>query len=161
MKKILVAIAIVMCLLLIFSMPVMAAKGPPVSVSGNISLSEEIGGMLITICGGTPSLPILGAPATGTFTGHILRPASSVALEESWFKVTTFSGWIIIGPLASPMAAHYYSFEGTIKVLVHNGTQTNQPVISIRSSEPIFVPILNASASNIQMVGWGNIVHAK
>jgi len=161
MKKILVTIALVMCLLFTFSMPVAAANGPPLSVSGDISLSEEIGGMLITICGGTPSLPIPGTSATGTFTGHILRPESSVALEESWFEVTSFSGWIIIGPLTSPMAAHYYSFEGNIKVLVHNGTQKNQPVISIRSSEPIFVPILNASASNIQMVGWGNIVHAK
>ncbi|MFH1381375.1 MAG: hypothetical protein ABIH70_00585 [Chloroflexota bacterium] len=161
MKKILVAITLVLCLLLTFSMPLAAANGPPMSVSGDIILSEEIGGILITVCGGTPNFPIPGTPATGTFTGHILRPASSIALEESWFRVTAFSGWIIIGSLNSPIAAHYYSFEGTIQVLVHNGTQTNQPVISIRSSEPIFVPILNASASNIQMVGWGNIVHAK
>jgi hypothetical protein len=117
--------------------------------------------MPITICGGTAAFPVLASSATGTFTGHILRPSSDVALEESWFEVTAFRGWIIIGPLSSPMAAHYYSFEGSIKVLVHNGMQKNQPIISIRSSEPIFVPLLNATASNIQMVGWGNIVHAQ
>ena len=172
MKKALAIIGIVTLLSMVFSLPVAAASpdranGPPETMDLTLPFTENISGVQVTICGGTASGANPFSAASGTFIAHILKPASATALEESWFEVTSFTGWVILSvppafppPPAAVIAAHYYSFDGRIKVMVHNGTQTNQPIISIRSSEPVYVPFLNAEYSNIQMLGWGNIIRA-
>jgi hypothetical protein len=158
-RKILAVIGLVALLCLAVGGPVAAAPagGPPFTGSGAILLNENIGGMLIQISGSPVYNPLV--PAFGTFTGHIVRPDGK-STEDSWFEVTEFSGYIIINSAPIPC-----NLVGDLKVIIHNGGQPNQPIISIRSSDPIFVPGLSQLPtdlySNVQMLGWFNFVHAK
>ncbi len=151
MKKTLAVIALVIILALSFSSSVFADKGngnPPVSETGPISLSppENIGGVLV------------GVEGTGTLTMHINKPPSGHALEESWFEVTSFTGVVTLNGLPLNVSA------SNVKVNIHNGTMAHQPIITIRFAEPtpLSIPgILNPGLySIIQMLGWGNIIHA-
>ncbi len=172
MKKALITVlALVLALGMIIPLaaPAAAADSPQrwISVTnGPITFTENIGGVQITVCGGAAPVPPLFiptpnllVPASGTFVGHIVKPTTNKATEESWFEVTQFTGYIILGS-----APFYFNFAGDIKVNIHNGTQPNQPIITLRSADPVplFVPdILPAGLyQNIQMMGW-KVVHAK
>lgn len=172
MRKSLICLFLVVALSFVFAFPASAAGGtPPEKISvinGDIAFSENIGGVLITVCGGNPPeinpLPPpqyipqydLTLPAHGSFTGHIVRP-NGLATEESWFEITEFTGYLIVGDIP-----FYYNLTGKVRVNIHNGTQKSgfQPIISIHSSEPIFIPVLNGMYSNVQMLGWNRIVNA-
>jgi hypothetical protein len=157
MKKLLTIVSIV-AVSLAFAAPVAAATpdapgGPPESYTGLISFSEIIGGIPISVVG------------WGSYTGHIVKldtPGNNPATEESWFKVTDFSGSIFIGPFETP----YTITSARVKITVHAGTQGKQPVITLRSSVPIAVPApynaiygLFGTYRVIQMVD-GAIIHA-
>jgi hypothetical protein len=186
LKKILM-ILFVMMLVIGVTVPMaipVAANNPPQSWLSDTQIlhSENIGNTQVTICGaildtGIPSpYPTLNyysavlTPADGTFVGHTVFP-NGKSTEDSWFKLTQFKGYIIFSnPADYPnvvgipgISIFQYDFTGNIKVNIHNGPQSNQPIITIRSSIPISIniPMLDISGDYniIQLKGW-QIIHA-
>ena len=155
MKKVLAIIGIITMLSLFLGLPVAASGSngnPPVEVTvpppGMIVLdNENIGGVNVSVFG------------FGIYKSHINKPASNRALEESWFEVTSFTGYISLNGVPMPVSA------SDVKVIIHAGalSKANQPIITIHSSVPINLYGLFGVGffTDIQMVGWGNIVHVK
>jgi hypothetical protein len=151
--KMLITVFLAICLVLAFAVPASAAKPITQTYNDEIILAE-------TIMVGGVAVPIL-VHGSGTITNHVVKtPASS---EESWFEISSFSGYMFIGPYGP-------QFMGLadVKVTFHSGNgRGQQPLITIRSSTPIVIPEpfatmfgLHDTYTKIQMVG-GKIIYAK
>jgi hypothetical protein len=153
--KMLITVFLAICLILAFAIPASAAKPITKTYTNEIILDETI-----VVAGVAVPIYVFG---NGTITNHVVKtPAAS---EESWFKISSFSGYMFIGPYGpQPMAF------ADVEVHFHSGNGTGQqPLITIRSSTAFAVPapfnvqfgLLNPNGyTMIQMVG-GKIIYAK
>jgi hypothetical protein len=156
-KKIL--IAVVLCLVLVGSMGVPAtakAGGPPFS-STNILLDE-----ILYLPGLVPTIDYIPVhiEGTGNFTGHVVKPTSEGVMENSWFELTAFTGQVILFYGTPYESIIPYDYNGMLKIDIHLGTQPSKPNITIKSSVPIFIPIINAWYTDIKIVG-GKVIFAR
>jgi hypothetical protein len=158
MKRIL--IAVILCLVLVGAMgiPAMAKAGGPPFSSTNILLDELLymPGLVL----GYDYIPV-HVEGKGYYTGHVVKPTSTGVMENSWFELTSFTGQVILfyGTILQQPPIPY-AYDGELKIQIHLGTQPSKPNISIKSSVPVFIPIINAWYTDIKIVG-GKVIFAK